>query len=239
VELEPHQRAAFLEQACAHDPTLRRQVESLIISGEEADSFIEAAIHDAAESVVSEPPLPSQGQRIGPYQIVSELGRGGMGTVFLAVRADDEYQKQVAIKLVRAGFVTAELFRRFRSERQILANLDHPNIARLLDGGTTDSGTPYVVMEYVEGEAMDDYCDRHRLTTEDRLALFRKVCAAVHYAHQNLVVHRDLKPSNLLVTAEGEPKLLDFGIAKLLKPDSVDPNLPEIEPESVASRPVP
>jgi serine/threonine-protein kinase len=142
-----------------------------------------------------------------------------MGAVFLAHRADDEYHKEVAIKLVKEDFVSRDMLWRFRSERQILANLDHPNIARLLDGGTTDSGAPYVVMEYVEGEPIDEYCDRNTLKNEERLAMFRKVCSAVQYAHQSLVVHRDIKPGNILVTATGEPKLLDFGIAKLLKQD--------------------
>ena len=139
-----------------------------------------------------------------------------MGAVYLAARADDEYRKEVAIKLVRRGLDTEDILRRFRNERQILAQLDHPNIARLIDGGTTDDGLPYFVMEYVNGEPINAYCDANALPTAERLKLFRKVCAAVTYAHQNLVIHRDLKPSNILVTQEGEPKLLDFGIAKLL-----------------------
>ena len=139
-----------------------------------------------------------------------------MGAVYLAARADDEYRKEVAIKLVRRGLDTEDILRRFRNERQILAQLDHPNIARLIDGGTTDDGLPYFVMEYVNGEPINAYCDANALLTTERLKLFRKVCAAVTYAHQNLVIHRDLKPSNILVTQEGEPKLLDFGIAKLL-----------------------
>ncbi|HEV3409601.1 MAG TPA: protein kinase, partial [Chthoniobacterales bacterium] len=148
-----------------------------------------------------------------------EIGRGGLGAVYLAARADDEYRKEVALKLIRRGLDTDDILRRFRTERQILAQLDHPNIARLLDGGTTDDGLPYFAMEYVRGEPINTYCDLHRLKLSERLELFRKVCAAVTYAHQNLVVHRDLKPSNILVTADGEPKLLDFGIAKLLSAD--------------------
>ncbi len=139
-----------------------------------------------------------------------------MGAVYLAVRSDGEYRKEVALKLIRRGLDTDDILRRFRTERQILAQLDHPNIARLIDGGTSDDGLPYFVMEYVKGEPLLAYCDTHQFSTKQRLELFRKVCAAVTYAHQNLVIHRDLKPSNILVTPEGEPKLLDFGIAKLL-----------------------
>src|SRR5207253_391487 len=157
------------------------------------------------------------GSRIGPYKIIREIGRGGMGTVYLAARADD-FEKRVAIKLIKRGMDTDEILSRFRNERQILANLDHPNIARLLDGGTTTDGLPYFVMEYIEGQTIDEYCEARKLATAERLQLFRMVCGAVHYAHQNLVVHRDLKPSNILVTPEGVPKLLDFGIAKILSP---------------------
>src|SRR5581483_9392434 len=156
---------------------------------------------------------------IGPYRVLRKIGEGGMGAVYLAERDDAQYKKQVAIKLVRPGFASSFIVRRFRNERQILASLDHPNIARLLDGGTTDDGLPYFVMEYIEGQPIDRFCDEHRLTTAERLKLFRTACSAVHFAHQNLVVHRDLKPSNILVTPDGTPKLLDFGIAKLLKPE--------------------
>jgi serine/threonine protein kinase/tetratricopeptide (TPR) repeat protein len=160
---------------------------------------------------------PAVARRIGAYQILRELGHGGMGTVFLAARADDQYQKRVAIKVVR-GTDSAEVIRLFRRERQILAGLEHPNIARLLDGGTTEDGLPFFVLEYVEGEPIDRYCDAHALSTHERLRLFQGVCAAVQHAHRNLAVHRDLKPSNIMVTAEGTPKLLDFGIAKLVSP---------------------
>lgn len=157
---------------------------------------------------------------VGPYRIEREIGRGGMGHVYLAVRNDQAYQKRVAIKILRRGSNARALEWRFKSERQILATLDHPNIARLLDGGTTEDGRPYFVMDYIEGERIDRYCDQQRLTIQERLMLFLQVCDAVQYAHRNLVVHRDIKPSNLLVTAEGVPKLLDFGIAKLLNPSS-------------------
>jgi len=156
------------------------------------------------------------GRRLGPYRLIEEIGQGGMGAVYRAVRADDQYQKQVAIKLVRTGFETRFAQARFRSERQILATLEHPNIARLLDGGTADDGSPYFVMELVEGIPIHQYCDAHKLSIPERLRLFRTVCCAIQYAHQSLVVHRDLKPANILVTSAGVPKLLDFGIAKIL-----------------------
>jgi serine/threonine protein kinase/tetratricopeptide (TPR) repeat protein len=160
---------------------------------------------------------PAVERRIGAYRVLRELGHGGMGTVYLAARADDQYQKRVAVKVVR-GLNSAEVLRHFRRERQILAGLDHPNIARLFDGGTTDDDLPYFVMEYVEGEPVDRFCDQRKLSIQERLKLFQGVCAAVQYAHRNLVVHRDIKPTNILVTAEGVPKLMDFGIAKLLNP---------------------
>ena len=156
-------------------------------------------------------------RRIGAYRVLRELGHGGMGTVYLAARADDQYQKRVAVKVIR-GLDSAEVVRHFRRERQILAGLEHPNIARLFDGGTTDDGLPYFVMECVEGEPIDRFCDEHKLSIQERLRLFQGVCAAVQYAHRNLVVHRDIKPHNILVTPEGVPKLMDFGIAKLLNP---------------------
>ncbi len=157
-------------------------------------------------------------RRIGAYRVLRELGHGGMGTVYLAARADDQYQKRVAVKVVR-GLNSEEIVRHFRRERQILAGLDHPNVARLFDGGTTDDDLPYFVMEYVEGLPIDRYCDEHKLSIEERLRLFQGVCAAVQYAHRNLVVHRDVKPGNILVTPDGTPKLMDFGIAKLLNPE--------------------
>ncbi|MCP4659330.1 MAG: serine/threonine protein kinase [bacterium] len=219
LELPPAKRAAFLEQTCGEDPALRQEVESLLELTEQSTDFIE-------ESAFPMPTLHSEipgdlatGLRIGHYRALRLLARGGMGSVYLAVRADD-FEKQVALKLIKRGMDSEEIVRRFRNERQILANLDHPNIARILDGGTTDDDRPYFVMEYVEGEPIDQYCDARKLSTRERLELFRKVCAALHFAHQNLVVHRDLKPSNILITADGVPKLLDFGIAKLLSSES-------------------
>jgi serine/threonine-protein kinase len=158
-------------------------------------------------------------RRIGPYRLLRELGHGGMGTVFLAARADEQFHKKVALKVIRGGADSEEVVRHFKRERQILAGLDHPNIARLLDGGTTDDGLPYLVMEYIEGEPLVDYCDSRRLNVTERLRLFQSICAAVQFAHRNLVVHRDIKPNNILVDTEGSPRLLDFGIAKLLNRD--------------------
>lgn len=221
LECAPVERSAFLAQACADDDTLRREVEGLVASYEQAGSFIEDPALNSfnfdAPRATDEAPLI--GQRIGAYRIVSELGRGGMGAVYLAVRADDEFQKRVAIKLVKRGMDTDFILRRFRQERQILASLDHPYIARLFDGGTTDDGLPYFVMEFIQGLPINRYCDAQHLSTVERLRLFVKVCAPVTYAHHNLVIHRDLKPSNVLVTSDGTPKLLDFGIAKLLNPE--------------------
>jgi len=225
LELGPEERTAFLTEACDGDDELRNRVEKLLASYENAGSFLASpAIVDAGViSPVAETESDGSndriGQRIGPYEILREIGHGGMGTVFLAVRADDQYRKEVAVKIVNKGMDTDTILRRFVMERQILANLEHPNIARLLDGGTTVDGLPYFVMEYVEGETIIRYCDQHRLHTLERLQLFRQVCSAVQFAHQNLIVHRDLKPSNIIVTADGTPKLLDFGIAKLLGSD--------------------
>ncbi len=217
--LPPSDRTAFLDEHCG-DEELRAEVESLINSYRDAGSLLE------------ESPIPSlmplaaqtdalQGVRVGPYFLLEEVGRGGMGTVYRAIRADDEFQKQVAVKLVKRGMDTESILQRFRNERQILASLDHPYIAGLLDGGTTEDGLPYFVMEFIEGQSLLEYADAHRLNTAARLRLFRKVCSAVSYAHRNLVVHRDLKPGNIMVTSEGNPKLLDFGIARLLVSDYI------------------
>ena len=220
------QRGAFLESACAGDDDLRREVESLLAFQKQAENFIETPAMDQAAKALAESGYESRtaatariGRMVSHYRIVERLGYGGMGEVYRAVRADDQYHKLVALKLVRSDFDTQFIQERFKNERQILAGLEHPNIGRLIDGGTTEDGLPYFVMELVEGEPIDRYCESHRLATLQRLALFRSVCSAVHYAHQHLVVHRDIKPSNILVTAEGVPKLLDFGIAKITDPE--------------------
>jgi serine/threonine protein kinase/tetratricopeptide (TPR) repeat protein len=220
LEALPEERATLLERLCGDDIELREEVAALVIAFEKDPGWLEKALLPDNETLLMQPAKsPMEGQLLGPYKIIRELGRGGMGAVYLAVRSDDQYRKRVAIKLIKRGLDTEEILSRFRHERQILASLDHPNIARLLHGDTTTDGLSYFVMEYVEGVPIDSYCDTKRLSTATRLELFRKVCAAVHYAHQNLVVHRDLKPGNILVTDEGEPKLLDFGIAKLLNPE--------------------
>src|SRR3989442_6092523 len=212
-------RSEYLEEACGEDQPLRAEVESLLASREQAGAFLSQHAANYVPGVWEQAgAAAAPGRRIGHYEIVRELGSGGMGSVYLAVRSD-AYRKQVALKLLRRGMNSDFILSRFRNERQILASLDHPNIARLLDGGSTDDERPYFVMEHVEGAPIDRYCQERNLSTTERLKLFRLVCSAVHYAHQNLVVHRDLKPGNILVTADGVPKLLDFGIAKIFNPD--------------------
>lgn len=225
LEIHPAQRSAYLDKVCAGDPTLRAELDELLAVEQVADP--EPLNTSAIVAAFEEGPGAHArvGRRIGPYQIVEEIGVGGMGEVYRAFRADEQYHKQVAIKLVRAGQDSRFVVARFKNERQVLASLDHPNIARLLDGGTTEDGVPYFVMELIEGQPIHDYCDDHKLPTAERLKLFRQVCSAVQYAHQRLIVHRDLKPSNILVTQEGIPMLLDFGIAKILDPTAVSETL--------------
>ena len=220
-------RIAFVNEACADEPELRGRLLSMLQGAEESwvgvDDVVQDAVEQALEDSVPRTPaerrLPAPGDRLGRYRVESEIGRGGMGTVFMAVRDDAEFHKRVAIKLIRGGGDDREALRRFRAERQILATLEHPNVARLLDAGAADDGSPYVVMEFVEGQPIDHYCDDRKLDIQTRLVLFQKVCAAVQAAHRRLVVHRDIKPNNILVTPDGTPKLLDFGIAKLLDPE--------------------
>ena len=212
-------RIALIETRCGEDTDLLEEAESLLaeaeaLRSEHTDSFEDCA-ENAAGTFWQEGP-PRGGQRVGAYMIVRELGRGGMGTVYLAERADGQFEKQVAIKILNRGADTAEILRRFQAERQILAKLDHPNIARLLDAGTTDDGLPYFIMDYIVGAPVTRFAVAQKLSTHQRLEFFLKICAAVEFAHCNMVVHRDIKPSNILANAEGEPKLLDFGIAKLL-----------------------
>ena len=223
LALDDAQRGAFLVAQCAGDEALRTKVAALLTSHEQAAGFIQGSVFgDAAQLLVEDEAKAMIGQHIGLYKITREIGRGGMGTVYLATRDDDQFEQQVAIKVVRRGMDTDLVLASFRNERQILAGFDHPNIARLFDGGSTVTGLPYFIMEYVEGQPIDEYCDQHRLSTAARLELFRTVCAAVLYAHQHLVIHRDIKPSNILVTAGGVPKLLDFGIAKLLNSEATE-----------------
>ena len=222
LDLPQPERAAYVLEACGDDEELRRDVIALLDSEAQAGAFMD---NPAADYIPTEEITDSFiGRRIGAYRIVSEIGTGGMGHVYLAERAD-EFKQKVALKLLKREMAYRQLISRFRNERQILAGLDHPCIARLLDGGATEDGHPYFVMEYVEGVTIDHYCANRALSIPERLKLFRHVCSAVQYAHQNLIVHRDLKPGNILVTADGTPKLLDFGIAKLLRPDPAQPTV--------------
>jgi eukaryotic-like serine/threonine-protein kinase len=218
AELPAAERAAYLQRACAGDAGLRDYILSLLDTDLAEVTVIEEAIRGALGQAMDgfAESEHGAGERVGPYRIVRTIGTGGMGIVYLAERADQQFEQQVAIKLVRQRLLDPEVERRLVAERQILANLDHPNIARLFDGGTMPDGTPYLVMEYIDGVPIDRYCDQNRLGIHARLQLIRTVCSAIHYAHQTLVVHRDIKPSNILVTADGVPKLLDFGIARIL-----------------------
>jgi non-specific serine/threonine protein kinase/serine/threonine-protein kinase len=214
LELDPPEREALLATVAADDPALGREVRSLLSAHAEATGFL------------SHPPAPddvdavSPGEKLGPYRVVEEIGRGGMGVVYRAVRDDEAFTKDVAIKLIYPGMRSQEISKRFRAERQILAMLDHPHICKLIDGGTTPDGSPFLVMDYVVGKPLLEYCDGHRLGIDRRLDLFLAVCDAVQFAHQRLVIHRDLKPDNILVTEDGAPRLLDFGIARLVSPET-------------------
>jgi len=205
LDLDSAARPAFLQAACGTDLELLKEVESLLGSSEKTMGFARNAVLQIARQQSVEP--QPAGKRVGAYKLLRIIGEGGMGTVYLATRADEAYQQQVAIKLMHPGFGPSQgMLLRFSAERQILANLNHPNIARLLDGGMTADGIPYLVMEYVNGVPIDDYCRQNNLSVDDRLKLFGSVCAAVEYAHKNLVIHRDIKPANILVTADGVPK---------------------------------
>jgi tetratricopeptide (TPR) repeat protein len=216
LKRSPDDRGAFLDSACGDDGELLSEVESLLAAASEmGENFLEEPIlslDDAPEEL-------DEDSFVGPYRILREIGKGGMGKVYLATRDDEVFQQEVAVKILKRGLDTEEIVGRFHHERQLLARLDHPHIVRILDGGTTDDGLPYFVMDYVEGDRVDRYCEDRKLSVKARLELFREVCSAVGFAHQNLVVHRDLKPQNILVDGRGESKLLDFGIAKLLDPD--------------------
>ena len=237
IDLKSAERDAFLKNECAGDLLLKAEVEKLLADFENAASFIESPVwtdsrflNSSAKKIISDS-LDEEsrdysqetliGKRIGVYQLTEEIGRGGMGAVFLAERADGEFSQKVAIKLIKRGMDTDFIIRRFRHERQILASFEHPFIARLLDGGTTSEGMPYFVMEHIEGETLYNYCDTHRLNITERLKIFQKICSAVGYAHERQIIHRDIKPSNILVTRHNEPKLLDFGIAKVLDPNLI------------------
>ena len=242
------ERAAFLTAECAGDDELRQIVASLISQ----QKFIDDPVFEMLakldpESRANDPDRTSadtvnvgvqrapgstsriEGTRLGAYRITREIGHGGMGSVYLAARADDVFHKEVAIKIVHRGLAHADLLRRFHQEREILASLDHPAIARIIDGGSTEEGLPYLVMDYVDGRPIDAWCDEHQLNVSERLKLFRAACAAVQHAHQRLVLHRDIKPAHILVTLNGDVKLLDFGIAKLFADDGLARTLPQTE----------
>ncbi len=214
ADLPEAERAGFFDHACGGDIDLRREAESLLAAESRPPVSIATVIGSAATDLFDENAMT--GKRFGAYRIECEIGRGGMGAVYLALRADDEFERRVAIKLVKRGIDTDAVLERFLRERQVLAGLDHPNIARLLDGGTSSDGRPWFAMEYVEGKPIQAYCAEKELGVPERCELFRKLCEPVSYAHRNLVIHRDLKPANILMTRDGQPKLLDFGIARLL-----------------------
>lgn len=232
-ELAPEERAAFLEERC-DDPELRREIEALLSADEPADRYFDRLARESGEPSEEEgdgedgdDPAVLVGRRLGSYRLLEPLGRGGMGVVYRAERADGAFEQEVAVKLLAMGLAGPEGHRRFLAERRILASLEHPAIARLLDAGVTEDGTPFFVMERVVGERVDRWCDSRRLGVRERVELIVRICEAVEYAHRRLIVHRDLKPANVLVTGEGEPKLLDFGVAKVLT---------EIEPDLTRSR---
>lgn len=233
LDLEPELRAEFVRKECGGDPELLAQVNAMLGAGEVAGGFLEndgpemlGDMRDAVRKVVETEEDTLAGTHVGPYRLIRPIGRGGMGQVYLAMRDDASYTRYVAVKVIRRGMDTDEILKRFQMERRILASLAHPNIARLLDGGATEDGLSYFVMEYIEGHPIGQYCDDNKLPVRQRLELFQKVCRAVQFAHQNLIVHRDLKPSNILVTQDGTPKLLDFGIAKVLNPNLAGYSMP-------------
>ena len=222
MELPRSERRAFVETTSRHNPELCREVCSLLDAHEAAGSFLGELDSDRAAALIGSGGAPLPEENVGAYRLLRELGRGGMGVVYLAERSDGEVEQRVALKLIKRGADSDEVQRRFLMERRILARLEHPGIARLIDAGVSARGSPYFAMEYVDGTPLQVYCDAKRLDVDARVRLFREIARAVRYAHGQLVVHRDLKPSNILVTAAGEPKLLDFGIAKLLDTDDVE-----------------
>jgi eukaryotic-like serine/threonine-protein kinase len=226
LERDLGERTSFLDAESAGEAEMRAEVEAMLAAHEHGQGLLLENRFLTGESVDLPHPDALLGSRLGAYRLKSLLGRGGMGAVYLAERDDAQYRQEVALKLIRPGLHTADVVARFRAERQILARLQHPHIARLLDGGVTDDGLPFLVMEYVAGTPITAFCDAQRLPIAERLRLFRTVCQAVQFAHRNLIVHRDLKPSNIFVTDDGEIKLLDFGIAKLLDPASVPVSMP-------------
>lgn len=223
LEMPGPDRATWLEKSCGADAELRAEVESLLSSdSDQPHEFLEKQVATAIVATAKELDQEKLPRRVGPYRLLERIGRGGMGTVYLAERADGEFHKRVALKMVQPGMDTEFILARFRRERQVLARFDHPHIGRLLDGGTSAEGAPYLVMEFIDGDWITRYSEKHNLELKQKLQLFLQVCGAVQYAHQHFVVHRDLKPGNILVDREGRPKLVDFGICKLLYRDASD-----------------
>ncbi len=221
IELNGDEREAMLVEFAEQHPELEQQLRDLLTADSNDDEQLQQPIANVAQAMADTAEDPWIDRKIGAWSIKSRIAEGGMGAVFLAERSDEEYEQTVALKVMTAQLLAKDGVARFRAERQILASLNHPNIAKLIDGGSTDEQLPYLVLEYIDGLPIDRYCDEHKLTVAERLGLFTKVCAAVDFAHRNLVVHRDLKPNNILVDQNGEPKLLDFGIAKLLESHSI------------------
>ncbi|MCC5940019.1 MAG: tetratricopeptide repeat protein [Balneolaceae bacterium] len=232
LTLPKDKREEFIEIASGGNKEVIREVRSLLVA-HDSPSLLDEDIGHIKEPVFKSLNAENLSHELpGKYQIIKRLGEGGMGTVFLAERADGEFEQQAALKIINSPFATQWQIDRFRTERQILASLKHPNIARLLDGGVTGNGLPYYVMDYVEGKPIDQFCQDNKLNLKERLNLFLEVCKAVEYAHQNLIVHRDIKPSNILVTADGNVKLLDFGIAKIVK-DDISATRPDVNREGL------
>ncbi len=224
-EMPEAEFSVWLEKFCIGDESLKQEIKSLLAFETQADKFLEKPIGSVAANILpEEKEADFAGKQFGKYKIIKEIGRGGMGAVFLAERSDGEFSQQVAIKIVRQTLIDKEIARRFKKERQILANLNHPNIAKLVDGGVSEMGEPFLVMEFIEGAPLVEFAESNDLNTESRLKIFLKICQAVAFAHRNLVVHRDIKPSNILVTKTNEPKLLDFGLAKAFDETLADEN---------------
>jgi serine/threonine protein kinase len=218
LERDPEIRLRFVAEAAGPDDDLRTEVTRMLEAHHREVTFLDGTL--TAPPSLRTDPRRLEGRTLGPFEILSEIGRGGMGTVYLARRADGLFEQRVAVKVVTPSSGSEEVVRRFEQERSILASLEHPNIARIFDGGCTEEGWPYFVMEYVDGQTIDEWCDERRLNTSERIRLFRAVCAAVHHAHQHGIIHRDLKPGNILVAKDGTVKLLDFGIAKVVRSDT-------------------
>ena len=215
LELNPNERTAFV--AMVEDLEIKNELESLLNS----TAFLDKnAVELSARTLAEDEPEKLIGKQIGQFKIVAKIGRGGMGAVYLAERTGADFTQKAALKLIKRGMDTDFIVQRFQTERRILSRLNHPFIAKLLDGGTTEDGLPYFVMEFVEGENLKEFCRNHNLSTNAKLKIFCQICEAVQYAHRNLVVHRDLKPSNIIITTNETPKLLDFGIAKVLDPEA-------------------